>query len=168
MSLSLRVQVIAAAVLAVECSPLQSQSRPQMDSAVLGVDPAPFIALSVGDLDGAVAWYSDVLGFRIVSQGTIAGGTARAALLQNGTSLLELLSYPDSKRPKDLAPQLREGHMRGFFKAGFVVANLDSAYSRLRQRGARIDFEIVRPPSGLYRTFGLRDPEGNLIQLFGR
>ncbi len=168
MALNLRAQVLAAALLAVEFSPLHSQARPDLDSTALGAAPAPFIGLSVADLDRAIGWYRDVLGFRLISQGTVADGTARAALLQNGASLLEVLDFPDSKSPKDVAPQLREGHMQGFFKAGFVVANLDSAYSRLRQRGARIDFGIVRPANGLYRTFGLRDPEGNLIQLFGR
>lgn len=135
---------------------------------MLGKAPAPFVAVSVADLDRMVAWYRDSLEFTLHSQGTIPGGKIRFALLQQGNSLVEVLQLPDSRPLKEAAPGFREAQIQGFFKAGFVVEDLDRVYAAVRKKGVHINYEIVRPPDGPYRTFGIRDPEGNLIQFFGR
>ncbi len=149
-------------------APASSQVRPLGDSVLLGNAPAPFVAVSVADLDRIVAWYRDTLGFRVHSQGTIPGGKIRFALLQQGNTLVEVLKLPDSKPRNKAAPGYGEAQIHGFFKSGFVVADIDQVYAAIRQQGVSIPYEIVRPPDGPYRTFGIRDPEGNLIQFFGR
>ena len=57
--------------------------------------------------------------------------------------------------------------VRGIFKAGFFVSDLDAAASRARAHGAAFAQEITQPAGNPYRTFALHDPDENVIQLFG-
>ena len=125
-----------------------------------------FIALSVADLDRVLPFYRDTLGFRVFSEGTPPDRPAiKFALLQRGNALLEVVQLPDAKPRADgvAAPQIH-----GFFKCGFVVDDIDAAYARLMKSNVTFAFELVQPPNGPYRTFGVRDPEGNLVQFLGQ
>jgi catechol 2,3-dioxygenase-like lactoylglutathione lyase family enzyme len=130
--------------------------------------PAAFMAVSVADLSRSVRWYESALGFSLVRQGELPGQPGRFALLQRSAALLELLQFPDGKALGEGCPDAPPPHLvHGFFKGGFVVADLDAEFSAVRARGVPFEFEVVRPPAGVYRVFGLRDPDGNLIQVFG-
>lgn len=69
----------------------------------------------------------------------------------------------------DTQPRAGEAHRtHGFFKSGFVIDDLDAEYARLKAKGVLFAYELGQPPDGPYRSFGVRDPEGNLLQYFGR
>jgi catechol 2,3-dioxygenase-like lactoylglutathione lyase family enzyme len=155
------------AVLALAGSVQAQQNASPNDS--LGIARSgPFLALSVGDLERQVAWYRDTRGFTVYSQGVARDGAVHFALLQLGNSLLELLQLAEARPLKDIAPALEGGWLiHGFFKSGFVVSDIDAAYARVRRLGVTIEYELGQP-DGPYRSFGINDPEGNLLQFFGK
>lgn len=148
-----------------------SSAPPEPAETFLGNAPGPFVALSVANLEAEVAWYRDVLGFTVFSQGVAPPnprGEIHFALLQQGSALLEILQLPDAKPRSEAAPKNQEAvQIHGFFKSGFVVQDLDGLYARLRAKKVTFAFELTQPPNGPYRVFGVRDPEGNLLQFFG-
>ncbi|MBI3885741.1 MAG: VOC family protein [Opitutae bacterium] len=161
-ALGLLLLVTAFAAAANPPAPPPAPPPPPLSAA-----PGAVVALSVADLDRQLAWYRDTLGFTLFSHGTAPNVTLRFALLTRGPSLVELLQFPDAKPLAAAAPGVAVHQLHGFFKGGFVVADLDAHFRALQARGVAFEFEIVRPPNGPYRTFGLRDPEGNLLQFFG-
>jgi len=83
------------------------------------------------------------------------------------------MDSPDRRRQPEpeteAAPGSPEAHqIHGFFKSGFVVQDLDEIYERLKVRKVTLAYDLGQPPGGPYRSFGVRDPEGNLLQFFGR
>ena len=51
----------------------------------LGGTPAPFIAISVANLERQVAWYRDTLGFIVTAPGTVGRRRIPYAHLESGT-----------------------------------------------------------------------------------
>jgi len=141
-----------------------AQAADPGDSLFAGQSPAPSLALSVADLDRELAWYRDVMGFRVYSQGRLTDRIQYALLLQ-GNVLLELLQVDGAhpRRPAATDPS----QTLGFFKGGLVVADIERLYRALQARGAVFLFPLSRPPIGPYRAFGIRDPEGNILQFLG-
>jgi uncharacterized glyoxalase superfamily protein PhnB len=106
--------------------------------------------MSVADLDRQVTWYRDTLGFTV---------SARV--------FLELLQWPGSRSRAKAAPGTTDSvEIHGFFKSGLTVANVAALYQHFRTKGLTFDYELRQHPDGS-RSFGLRDPEGNLWQFFG-
>ena len=131
--------------------------------------PGAFVAVSVADIDRMVAWYRDTLDFQVFSRGVAPDRPIKFALLQHGAALVELLQLPDAKSLNEAAPGISSPHqIHGFFKSGFVVSDIDAAYKRLEQLNVTFAYRLGKPPGGPYRSFGVRDPEGNLLQFFGR
>lgn len=138
-------------------------------SPARGASPSAFFAVSVADIDRMSEWYRKTLDLDVQSEGVAPGGRIRFVLLQRDGALVELLQLPDARPRSELAPAAPDAaQIHGVYKAGFVVADLDAEYARLERDGVAFEFPIVKPPQGPYRVFGLRDPEGNLIQIFGR
>lgn len=170
----IRIFAAAALVVATGSARLHAQSpapatTDTVATGLLGSTSGPFLALSVANLDRMVAWYRDTLGFRVFNTGTAPNGTIRFALLQQGNALVELLQLPDARSRGAAAPGTTAAHhVHGFFKSGFVVADIDAVYRRVRAMRLPLAYELGQPPGGPYRSFGLRDPEGNLLQFFGR
>lgn len=154
----------AVAAAAAASAPLPSPAAP-----LLGAHPAPFIAISVADIDAQVAWYTQTLGFEVGSQGSVPGRNIRFALLRQGSAMIELLQIPEA-RPRSVAARDASDASRihGFFKGGMVVEDVAGLFQRLKAQGVTFSFELGQPPGGgPYRVFGLSDPEGNLLQFFG-
>jgi catechol 2,3-dioxygenase-like lactoylglutathione lyase family enzyme len=149
-------------------SALASTASSPASAPVLGVHPAPFIAISVADLDAQAAWYTHTLGFEISAQGSVPGRGIRYALLRQGAMLIELLQVPEA-RPRSVAARDAgdASRIHGFFKVGMVVDDVAGLYQRLKAQGVSFAFELGQPSGGPYRVFGLNDPEGNLLQFFG-
>jgi len=147
-----------------------TRTAPAVEAAdAFGAAPGAFLALSVADMDRVLPFYRDTLGFKVFSEGTAPHRPIRFALLQHGTALIELLQFPDAKPLKEAAPDTPYPHqIHGFFKGGFVVADIDSLYRKMQSMNVERSYELGKSAGGPYRTFGIRDPEGNLLQIFGR
>ncbi len=89
---------------------------------VLGPYVAPFLALSVRDLDAMVAWYCDELGFVVHQRVEVPAHDMRAALLTMGRALIELAQVGGARPFAEVAPDVgRRVLAHGIFKAGFVL-----------------------------------------------
>ncbi len=109
--------------------------------------------LLVADLDRAVAYYRDRLGFRCEVFGhppDFAAVTRDA-----GTILLAL-----SDEPERIVPNWRI--VDKMWNAYVRVDDVETVYAELQDRGATIDYTLYDAPHG-FREFGVHDPDGHDI-----
>ena len=132
-------------------------------------------AISTGNLERALAFYRDLLGFEVVLEagwpsGTevadkitgLKGSSARWVMLRAGNAFVELFQY-DSPPPKQGDPD-RPVCDHGVSHLCLDVTDLDGEYERLKAAG--MTFHC--PPQDLgavFRTTYGRDPDGNVIEL---
>jgi len=111
----------------------------------------------VEDVEAAVAWYTEHLGFSVISKyipafADISRGSLR--LLLSGPSSSAGRPMSDGERP---APG-------GWNRIHFIVDDLPAEVARLRAAGVRFRNDIVTGPGGSQVL--LVDPSGNLVELF--
>ena len=122
---------------------------------------AAFFAISVEHFDESLEWYARHLEFTVESDSE--NEQRRGALLVRPGAVLEIAAFSDAVDRDSIAPNVESHQMFGIFKLGFVVDDLDAAFETLSAAGVDIFFPIVNAAGGR-RTFGIRDPEGNIIQ----
>lgn len=153
-------------------------ARPAAPSAaVLAVGP---IGITVADMDRAVAFYSQVLGFEKLSDVEVAGDAyehlrgvfaarMRVVRMRLGDEQIELTDY---LAPRSRAfPEDSRGNDRWFQHVAIIVSDMDSAYARLRRFGVehassgpqRIP-DWNRAAAGI-RAFYFRDPDGHFLEI---
>lgn len=126
------------------------------------------IAMSVADIERSVAWYRDVLGFKLASRTQFPPVSAEVAFMSKPGFSIELLQVPDNYPIQDLlvAPP---AHLRprGFKAMVFDVDDLAEASAELELAKVTIVWkqQVIDPSTGLTSTL-IRDPDGNLINLF--
>jgi catechol 2,3-dioxygenase-like lactoylglutathione lyase family enzyme len=111
----------------------------------------------VDDVKAAVAWYIDHLGFTLLSNhapafADVSRGSLR--LLLSGPTSSAGRPMPDGERP---APG-------GWNRIHLIVEDLSAEVGRLRAAGVQFRNDIVKGPGGSQVL--LRDPSGNLVELF--
>jgi len=132
--------------------------------------------ITTGDLDRALAFYRDLLGFQPVSDfgweaGSelsdlavritgLAGSTGRAVLLRAGNAFVEIFEYkaPASTRSDDRALS-QQGFAHLCVDSGDVIAD----YARLVAAG--VEFNAPPQDVGPMRLCFCRDPDGNFVEL---
>ncbi len=131
-------------------------------------------AMSTGDLERMLAFYRDLLGFRVVLDfewqvGTevadritgLKGSSARAVMLHTGNACIELFQYATPPpRPGDAHRPVCD---QGITHICLDVTDLDAEYARLRAAG--MVFHCPPQDAGDIRTTYGRDPDGNVIEL---
>jgi len=111
----------------------------------------------VNDVDDAVAFYTNHLGFTLLSSAApafadVARGDLR--LLLSGPASSAGRPMPDGRRPEP----------GGWNRIHFVVDDIATEVDRLRGAGLRFRNDIVTGPGGQQIVFD--DPSGNPIELF--
>ena len=120
---------------------------------------------TVVDLDRAVAFYCDALGFEldIVVAGNVQN--TRRAVLTLGNEILELITCASSTD----APQDDSSSSIGFQHIAIVASDMPAAYSRLMGHAPRAistSGPVLLPPStGSVTAFKFRDPDGHPLEL---
>ena len=116
------------------------------------------------DLDEALHFYTDLLGFE-VHLDVPAGPDMRWLTLTAPGSRHELLlaSVEQHVPPPDRAA-VREVVAKGTLAVFVEVDDLDEAFERLRAAGVEILQEPIDQPYGI-RDCGVRDPSGNHVRL---
>lgn len=118
------------------------------------------IHLVVSDLEQALAFWSDTLGFETEEVVDMPGGN-RQYRLRNGNALVKIM--PRGANP---IPPLYDAD--GYRGVTMAVANFDEMVESCRASGYRILLEprpsFAHPDSGK-RICILLDPEGNLVEL---
>jgi catechol 2,3-dioxygenase-like lactoylglutathione lyase family enzyme len=105
-----------------------------------------------------------MLGYELLQEGASPDGSVRLLLLGRGDHLLEIVQRDGAEDP----PPLPDASYRlGIFKLGFVTCDIEALEAEMRRKGADFSHGLVQPPGNPWRTFAVRDPDGNLVQLFG-
>ena len=127
-----------------------------------------FFALSVADVAKTAAWYVENLGFRVDKTGRIEKSGIDFALVSRPDTLVEIVGFASAKSRAALGLAPDKPHeVHGIMKIGFEVADIDSLYKRAKDKRLRI-FDLVEARDVRLRTFGLYDPDNNIVQIFGK
>ncbi|MFP3920824.1 MAG: VOC family protein [Dichotomicrobium sp.] len=111
----------------------------------------------VDDVEASVEWYTDHLGFSLLSNNAPAFADVRRGalrLLLSGPTSSAGRSMPDGEVP-------RPG---GWNRIHLIVDDLPAEVTRLRAAGAQFRNDIVTGPGGSQVL--LIDPSGNFVELF--
>ena len=131
--------------------------------------------LCVSDLERAVAFYRDGLGFGEVSRLTFAdaatqrllglpGAKLEAVYLRRDGTTLELLHFPEPGT--HLARGPRAMNQVGLTHLSFLVEDLDAVLARLRALGARVlDGPRLGGEGAGPQAIFVTDPDGTRIEL---
>jgi catechol 2,3-dioxygenase-like lactoylglutathione lyase family enzyme len=111
----------------------------------------------VSDVAQAIAFYTDVLGFEVLTSAAPA-----FADVQRGNLRL-LLSGPASSAGRPM-PDGETPGPGGWNRIHFIIDDLEAEVARLRDQGATFRNEIISGPGG--KQILLLDPSGNVIELF--
>ena len=111
----------------------------------------------VNDVQAAVTWYTQHLGFEVLSNQAPAFADATRG------SLRLLLSGPTSSAGRPMPDGERPGP-GGWNRIHLIVDDLAAEVARLRAGGAQFRNDIVTGPGG--SQILLIDPSGNFIELF--
>jgi catechol 2,3-dioxygenase-like lactoylglutathione lyase family enzyme len=111
----------------------------------------------VHDVDAAIAWYTTHLGFTVLSNAAPAFADVKFG------SLRLLLSGPTSSAGRPM-PDGARPEAGGWNRVHLIVDDLSGEVARLRAAGVQLRNDIVTGPGG--SQILLRDPAGNLVELF--
>jgi len=111
----------------------------------------------VDDVDKSIAFYTELLGFEVLTSFPPAFADVKRG------NLRLLLSGPKSSAGRPMADGARPGP-GGWNRIHFIVDDIDSEVDRLRGAGAKFRNDVVVGPGG--KQILLQDPSGNFVELF--
>lgn len=122
------------------------------------------IAVTVQDMERAVAFYQGVLGFNVLGQLLLNDGTFKLVYLQAGAARIELFAYAEEGRRDEAAERDED---LGFKHVAFTVGDVDAVAGRLKAHGVPFTVDPTDAPGGVRLAF-FRDPDGNLLEIVDR
>jgi catechol 2,3-dioxygenase-like lactoylglutathione lyase family enzyme len=120
------------------------------DSAIAAV------RYQIRDVDRAIAFYTELLGFKLERK----AGTAFAMISRGPLQLV--LSGPGSSGARPM-PDGRKQEPGGWNRIILYVASLDAEIQKLQNAGARFRNTVEAGPGG--KQIQVEDPDGNPIEL---
>lgn len=111
----------------------------------------------VNDVDEAIAFYTKLLGFEVLTSAAPAFADVKRG------NLRLLLSGPASSAGRPMPDGATPGP-GGWNRVHFIVGDISQEIARLREAGAAFRNDIVEGPGG--KQILLQDPSGNVIELF--
>ena len=131
-------------------------------------------AISTGDLDRALKFYRDLLGFEVAMEFEWPKGTesadsitglkdsaARTVMLKAGNMMIEIFEY-SSPAPREGDPR-RPVCDHGITHICVDVVDIESEYERLKAEGMM--FHCPPQDLGIAKATYGRDPDGNVVEL---
>lgn len=130
------------------------------------VDALDHVALTVSDMDRALAFYQGLLGCEVLGQLLLESDTFKLVYLRKGGAYLELFAHRSTPERSDERPAApgtasTEG---GFQHLAFHTDDVDGVAATLEAAGV----PFVQPPRdapGGVRLAFVRDPDGNQVEL---
>ena len=111
----------------------------------------------VDDVDKSIAFYTELLGFEVLTSFPPAFADVKRG------NLRLLLSGPKSSAGRPMADGATPGP-GGWNRIHFVYDDLDAEITRLKAEGVPFRNDVVSGPGG--RQVLVEDPAGNLVELF--
>jgi catechol 2,3-dioxygenase-like lactoylglutathione lyase family enzyme len=111
----------------------------------------------VDDVEEAIAFYTELLGFELLSSASPAFADVRRG------NLRLLLAGPTSSAGRPMPDGTKPGP-GGWNRIHFIVDDIDTEVARLRDVGARFRNDIIEGPGG--KQILLEDPSDNVVELF--
>ena len=111
----------------------------------------------VDDVDESLAFYTNVLGFELLTTAAPAFADVKRG------NLRLLLAGPASSAGRPM-PDGAKPEPGGWNRIHFIVDDLEAEVARLRATGAAFRNDIVTGPGG--KQILLQDPSGNIVELF--
>ena len=115
-----------------------------------------FISIPVADQDRALAFYTEKLGFRILTDQQMGEGQRWIELSIPGADTGVVL----------FTPKGQEDRVGSFLNTSWEVANVDKAYAELGAKGVEFTGPPQKQPWGTFVM--MKDSEGNQIVLSSR
>lgn len=115
-----------------------------------------FVSIPIADQDRALSFYTEKLGFRVVTDQPMQG-KQRWIELRIGTAETRFVLF---------TPEGQEDRVGTFFSASFACDDVDATYRALSAKGVPFDGPPKREPWGCFAK--LRDPDGNQLVLSSR
>jgi catechol 2,3-dioxygenase-like lactoylglutathione lyase family enzyme len=111
----------------------------------------------VDDVDEAIAFYTKLLDFEVISNAAPAFADVKRG------NLRLLLSGPTSSAGRPMSDGVKPGP-GGWNRIHFHVDDIDAEVARLRGSGASFRNDIIEGPGG--KQILVQDPSGNFVELF--
>ena len=111
----------------------------------------------VADVKASLAFYTDVLGFEMLSDRSPAFADVKRG------DLRLLLAGPGSSASRAM-PDGRKPEPGGWNRILLEVTDINAEVARLRAKGARFRNEVITGPGGSQVL--VEDPSGNVVELF--
>ena len=125
------------------------------------------VALATRDLEATIAWYAKVLGFAVTERGRFDAVGADYAMIEAAGVRIELVSRAHAEhRRVDRTPPPNHLDVLGYKAVVFETDDLAAATAALKQHGVELLW-ADQPLGATRNSTMLRDPEGNLINIFG-
>jgi catechol 2,3-dioxygenase-like lactoylglutathione lyase family enzyme len=123
----------------------------------MGNDGTVNVRYMVDDVDAAIAFYTQLLDFELLTSAAPAFADVRRG------NLRLLLAGPTSSAGRPMPDGTRPGP-GGWNRIHFIVDDIEGEVARLREKGAGFRNEIISGPGG--KQILLEDPAGNVVELF--
>jgi catechol 2,3-dioxygenase-like lactoylglutathione lyase family enzyme len=111
----------------------------------------------VDDVDEAIAFYTELLDFELLTSASPAFADVRRG------NLRLLLAGPKSSAGRPMPDGTKPGP-GGWNRIHFIVDDIDAEVAKLRDEGGTFRNDIVSGPGG--KQILLEDPSGNVVELF--
>jgi len=128
-----------------------------------------FLALSVSNADSVSAWYENIFQLKLLKEVRMPDGSGHVRIIGNENLMIEIVHHKDSKSLKDCnLEEAQPYRMKGIFKIGLYVDDLEKAQTYLLQKGVFIKHLIFEDAETSTKSFIITDTKSNLIQIIQR
>ena len=123
--------------------------------------------ISVGDLEAAIAWYGEMLGFTVDRIVDIPEDTGRLALIRRGDFLLELFCIAGAAPvPEERKHPTTDLRTQGIKHVAYAVPDVRALMEQLKAKGVDVVWDVVEH-DGTWCAF-VRDDSGNIVEFVER
>ena len=132
----------------------------------IGLSGNQFFALSVSNADSVSDWYENVFQLKLLKEVRMPDGSGHVRIIGNENLLVEIVQHKGSKSLADCNIDRDQPYrMKGIFKIGLYVNDLESAQRYLQQKGVFIKHTIFEDTDTHTKSFIITDIKLNLIQI---